>query len=150
MQAFFSYRVLVLSQNMWLAIPPWLLCFVRSGTVVAISTTSIQTGDLLEFEEKFTWLVSTSLILSTIVDLWNMAFLCYYLSQRRTTFKKWDLPHQFGSMMHALMMPYHRTAKMINRMMLFSVETGIITRYAPRWCHEINATYLVAVPLPSR
>lgn len=78
----------MLSQKVWLAIPAWLLCFVRTGTVIAIAVTAIKTGDLLEFEEKFTWLVSTSLILSTVVDLWNMAFLCYYLSQRRTSFKK--------------------------------------------------------------
>lgn len=107
-QAFFAYRVLVLSQNFWLAVPPWILCFVRSGTVVGISVNAIITGDLLEFEKKFTWLVSTSLMLSTLADLWNMSFLCYYLSQRRTAFKQ--------------------TAKVINRMMLFSVETGIITR----------------------
>lgn len=52
-------------------------------------------------------------------------------------------------MMHALTILYHRTAKMINKMMLFSVETGIITRYALRRCHKINVTYAVAVPLPS-
>lgn len=95
---------------MWLAIPAWFLSLARAGTIIAITVTSLQADQILKFEKQYNPLVVTSLILSAVVDLWNMVFLCYFLAKRRPAFKQ--------------------TAKIINRMMLFSIETGLITRYA--------------------
>lgn len=64
--------------------------------------------NIFEFGKQYSPLVATSLILSAVVDWWNMVFLCYYLAKRRPTFKE--------------------TVKIVNRMMLFSIETGLITR----------------------
>jgi hypothetical protein len=65
LQAFFSYRVWKLSDNVWFAIPPWVVASVRFGFSMAVIAFLAKNG-IAEFTAH-RWLGDLALVLSMVV-----------------------------------------------------------------------------------
>jgi hypothetical protein len=52
MQAFYTYRIYVVSRRWWLAVPLWLLELFEAGVASAIVAFSSQASSYVEYKEK--------------------------------------------------------------------------------------------------
>jgi hypothetical protein len=69
-QAFFSYRIWIVSGTIWLAIPGWVGELVRAGISITLTVITIQVRDLMTFKAEYKWLVIfTVSILDSIVTV---------------------------------------------------------------------------------
>jgi hypothetical protein len=66
-QAFFTYRVYVVSGRRWFAVPLWTLEFANVGLVMAIVILATQSSGFLEFKEHYNGLVYVILISCALV-----------------------------------------------------------------------------------
>jgi hypothetical protein len=66
-QAFFTFRIFVVSGNWWLAVPLWILQLVEVGTVVSIAVFTTRSKGFLEFKEDYNALVYVCLITCVVV-----------------------------------------------------------------------------------
>jgi hypothetical protein len=93
-ECFFTYRVYVLSGEWWLALPFWTLQLFMMGIVPSIVALSIKSGGLLQFKDRYDWLVYTCLITATIVS-----FSCHLHGWTRINRKcsrlTWVTPYYF-------------------------------------------------------
>jgi len=106
-QAFFAYRVKVISGKWAIAIVAWAGSLLRLAFGITSCVASIRAKSLSQFSTDWKWLIIGSTIVEMVVDLWNTAGLCYYLAPKRGDFS--------------------RTRSLINKIMLWAVETGVIT-----------------------
>jgi hypothetical protein len=67
-ESFFTYRVYVLSGQWWLALPLWTLQLFMMGIVPYIVVLSIKSDGLLQFKDRYDWLVYLCLITAAIVS----------------------------------------------------------------------------------
>lgn len=118
----------ILSKNIWLAIPPWLVCGIRCITSTVLAGVAVRRQELQAFElENIEAIVAASLM-PVVVDLWNTVFLCWYLSKQTTAFKQYAF--SFLLAVDLLLIPQYvtRSSQLINRLMVFSLEAGVVTR----------------------
>jgi hypothetical protein len=66
-QAFFSYRVLVLSGKWWLAAPAWAAQAVRALSGIAVFVITLQDKELSVFRAKHSYIMDSSLSISAAV-----------------------------------------------------------------------------------
>ena len=118
MQAWFAYRVLRLSGQLFIPILCWFLSFLRCGATVAVGVEALLSTSILQFEIDFKWLLTSILAVGAAVDVIIAASLCYYLRQHRAT-------------------SFQRTVKVINQMMIWTVGAYPHTKWAGR-CTELN------------
>jgi hypothetical protein len=107
-QAWFAYRVLRLSGQLFIPILCWFLSFLRCAATVAVGVEALLSTSILQFEIDFKWLLTSILAVGAAVDVIIAASLCYYLRKHRAT-------------------SFQRTVKVINQMMIWTVETGLVT-----------------------
>jgi hypothetical protein len=68
-EAFFTYRVYILSGHWWLALPFWTLQLSMVLFIVpCIVALAVKSGGLLQFKDRYDWLVYVCLIIATIVS----------------------------------------------------------------------------------
>ncbi|EIW62566.1 uncharacterized protein TRAVEDRAFT_33992 [Trametes versicolor FP-101664 SS1] len=97
---FFALRLFKLSKgNYWVTVPIVILAVARVG--------AIHLGSFHEFGERFRWVFTLGLVLSSVVDFLITGGLCYYLRRNRTGTGRFD---------HVL-----------DSVTLYTVENGLLT-----------------------
>jgi len=108
-QSFFAHRIYVLSKKWGLTILLWTCSFL--ATVGAISIMILgQISYIAKFDKQYSWLVTLELSMFLFVDIVNTSALCTYLRVARTG--------------------YHSTDSMLNKLFIWTLETGIFTSLA--------------------
>jgi len=107
-QAWFAYRVLKLSGKLYIPVLCWFLSFLRCVATVAVGIEALLSTSVLKFEKDFKWLLTFILAVGAAVDVIIAGSLCYFFRQLRAT-------------------SFHRTVKVINQAMIWTVETGLLT-----------------------
>jgi len=110
-QAWFAYRVLRLSGQLYIPALCWLLSFLRCTATVAVGIEALLATNLLEFKLRFKWLLTFILAVGAAVDVIIAGTLCYFFRQLRAT-------------------SFKRTVKVINQTMIWTIETGLLTSVA--------------------
>jgi hypothetical protein len=75
---------------------------------VAVGIEALLSTSVLKFEKDFKWLLTFILAVGAAVDVIIAGSLCYFFRQLRAT-------------------SFHRTVKVINQAMIWTVETGLLT-----------------------
>lgn len=112
-QAFFANRVRRLT-GIW-AIPCicWLLCVLRCMSLFAAALTAHHSNSIPQFKNEWQWLLVSSLAISLIADIMIAGSLCCHLFYRRGS----------GGL-------FARTKRMIDRLILWAIQTGLLTSIA--------------------
>lgn len=110
-QAWFAYRVLKLSRKLYIPLLCWFLSFLRCVATVAVGVEALLSTSVHEFERRFKWLLTFILAVGAAVDVIIAGSLCYFFRRLRATLFK-------------------RTVKVINQIMIWTVETGLLTSVA--------------------
>ncbi|KAF9468724.1 hypothetical protein BDZ94DRAFT_693505 [Collybia nuda] len=105
-QGFFAYRIKVVSKRWTMPIICWSLLAVRLTCVIASSIIVLRVK-IPEFASHYKWLLTLLLVATAIGDLVVAGALAYFLSQGRSGFLKTD--------------------HVVNELILFSIETGLVT-----------------------
>ncbi|KAE9387972.1 hypothetical protein BT96DRAFT_981210 [Gymnopus androsaceus JB14] len=108
-QILFVMRVQRLSKLPgWVFIPFWVLITVRESLLAAVAGLMAQSGSLDAFLEKYSWLLTSILVLAMVLDIALSASLGTLLfRERRNT-------------------PVARTAAMLERIIMYSLGTGLL------------------------
>ncbi|KAF9513408.1 hypothetical protein BS47DRAFT_1382503 [Hydnum rufescens UP504] len=135
-QTFFAHRVYSLSANLYVGVLVLVLVLLKLGLGVA---TSIKVKTNLEFQavlKDCKWLVVSWFTIQTTADIMITTCMCLLLRRRRTGFQKTD--------------------SVINRMVLYTISTGLITSVLSVFLPVVFATYgfhvsglAIALPLPT-
>jgi len=106
-QAFYAYRIRVLSDRLWVAVIVWIASAIRFGAITGEAILAIRTQFISVFLKKYKWFFIFSLSEGVALDIVNTASLCFYLIPRKP--------------------PFANTRKVVNKIILWSIETGILT-----------------------
>jgi len=106
-QAFFAYRVKVLSGRLLIPVISWGLSLFRATLGTVIGVTIFRSPSLTAYTAKYEWLNITVLAVSTATDVLNTTSLCYCLLKRRSAFAQ--------------------SNKTVDKIILYTTETGLIT-----------------------
>ncbi|KAJ6546339.1 hypothetical protein B0H10DRAFT_1736755, partial [Mycena sp. CBHHK59/15] len=87
-QAFFSFRIYMLSKSLYIPCICWTLSFLRMVGSVAVFILALQMVSLASYEAQWGWLLNTILAIGAAVDLIIASTLVYLLSKQR------DLAHK--------------------------------------------------------
>ncbi|KAI0633820.1 hypothetical protein C8Q77DRAFT_1218072 [Trametes polyzona] len=97
---FFALRLFKLSKgNYWITVPIALLAVARVG--------GIRLGSFHEFGQRFRWVFTLGLVLSSVVDFLITGGLCYYLRRNRTGSGRFD--------------------HILDSVTLYTIENGLLT-----------------------
>jgi hypothetical protein len=83
-QAFFCYRVRVLSGRWEIPVLALILNTARSTDGIAVTARLVQTPNLEVFNAKYPWLVTFGMAIGTFADALVAVSMCYYLYRSRT------------------------------------------------------------------
>ncbi|KAI0789366.1 hypothetical protein C8Q75DRAFT_157264 [Abortiporus biennis] len=83
---FFSYRIYLLSKNIYIIIPILLITTFRLSAALVSTVEMIRLGTYASYVSHFAWVYTVGLSASITVDILVTATLCYYLHKRRTGF----------------------------------------------------------------
>ncbi|KAJ3781210.1 hypothetical protein GGU10DRAFT_367470 [Lentinula aff. detonsa] len=109
-QAFFAYRVWVLSQKLYLPVMVWIIAVVQFTGTIAIYVVSAQ-STMAYFAAHDEWIATATLCCNVFVDIVNAGALCYYLWRPRRE------------------VPRHTTA-VVDKLIVWTIETGSLTAVA--------------------
>ncbi|KIJ51676.1 hypothetical protein M422DRAFT_157767 [Sphaerobolus stellatus SS14] len=84
-QAFYGYRILVISKNWVIPIIIWFGGILRIAFAETLAIFPFQTPTITYFSEHYVWLVLVPLGIQVFMDILNAGALCYYLWQGRST-----------------------------------------------------------------
>jgi len=107
-QGWFAYRLFKFSHSIYLPLLCCVLSTLRACGSVVVGVFSFQGITVSTFVHKYGWIVETLLIIGAITDVLLVMGLCYYLSG-------WH-----GEQ-------YKKMERLVNRLMQWSIETGLIT-----------------------
>lgn len=85
-QAFFAWRVWVLSRNLIIPIIAWSGAFIGLVMSVTITILMAEAGTLPEFNAKWGWTATFTPAVHSVVDLLNTGALLTTLASRRSQF----------------------------------------------------------------
>lgn len=107
-QAFFAYRIKKFSGK-WIAAG---ICgfaaFVRLVMIVMGGVLGSVATDVVQFQAKWGWLVTSMLALGAAIDVTVAVSLCFYLRQHRNS-------------------PFTSTIQLIDKLMIWAIQTGLLT-----------------------
>jgi hypothetical protein len=86
-QAFFAYRVKVVSGSFIIPTISWGLALLRASFGVVLGVTAFRSKTLPHFIHVFRWLVITHLTVGVFTDLLNTVSMCFALLRRRSSIK---------------------------------------------------------------
>ncbi|KAJ7867154.1 hypothetical protein B0H13DRAFT_2670542 [Mycena leptocephala] len=107
-QGFFSFRIYAFSKKISLSILIWVMVFLRLLGSIIIFVTALRMPSLPHYEVQWGWLLAAVWSVSTANDLLIAATLVVLLRNQRT-----DV--------------HRRTAALVEKLILWSIETGILT-----------------------
>jgi hypothetical protein len=107
-QAWFAYRVLKFSERLYIPVFCWFLSFLRCVATIVAAIEAFPAPNIITFETQWQWLLTFILTVGAAVDIIIAVSFCYFIKQHRST--------SFG-----------RTVKTINQLMIWTVETGLVT-----------------------
>jgi len=110
-QAWFTRRLHVLSQNIWLTSLCCTLSFARCLGTLTYSGFALQRANIIVFELRYWWLLTAIVVLGSTNDLLLASSLAWYLSKNKKT--------------NVLKM-----SKLFNRLIIWTIETSAITSVA--------------------
>ncbi|KAL0959315.1 hypothetical protein HGRIS_014577 [Hohenbuehelia grisea] len=105
-QAYFAWRVHVLSRGWTITVVSWIGSLLQMGLTLAVAGLASQYS-VPEFHEKFAWIVTAALAFNLFVDVVNTTGLCFYLKLERSGFT--------------------RTDRMLDTLFVWSIQTGLPT-----------------------
>ncbi|KAF9520191.1 hypothetical protein BS47DRAFT_848631 [Hydnum rufescens UP504] len=106
-QTFFAHRIYSLSANVYLGALVQALVLVQFGFGAATSVTSNMALEFVVEVKEWTWVAISWLAMQAIADIVIATCMCLLLRRRRTGFQKTD--------------------SVINRMLLYTINTGLVT-----------------------
>ncbi|KAJ7591793.1 hypothetical protein C8J56DRAFT_1046125 [Mycena floridula] len=106
-QAFFAWRVRVISGRWLVSVIAWIGALIRAAAAVAISVLLAEEGTLYQFEAKYHYFLVLLLSLSGAIDMLITCSIWYYLHTMRTGFTGTDA--------------------IVDRIMICAIETGLLT-----------------------
>ncbi|KAF8589874.1 hypothetical protein K439DRAFT_1628400, partial [Ramaria rubella] len=108
-QAYFVYRVRVLSKKLFIPVIAWGAVILRCGFGVAIAVVAMVVDVLTisSFLEHYRWIVLAPLTINLCIDVVTTSTSCFYLVRQNN-----------GS---------QKTRKVVDRLVRYTVETGLIT-----------------------
>ncbi|KAI0666640.1 hypothetical protein C8Q78DRAFT_440094 [Trametes maxima] len=105
---FFAVRLFKLSKgNYWITIPVAVLAIARVVAAFVTTIELIRLGSFHEFGQRFRWVFTLGLVLSSVVDFLITGGLCYYLRRNRTGTGRFD--------------------HILDSVTLYTVENGLLT-----------------------
>ncbi|CDO77625.1 hypothetical protein BN946_scf184946.g18 [Trametes cinnabarina] len=105
---FFAMRLFKLSKgNYWITVPITVLAVARVVAALVTTVELIRLGSFHEFGQKFRWVFTLGLVLSSVVDFLITGGLCYYLRRNRTGTGRFD--------------------HILDSVTLYTVENGLLT-----------------------
>ncbi|KIK57550.1 hypothetical protein GYMLUDRAFT_263047 [Collybiopsis luxurians FD-317 M1] len=110
-QAWFTRRLYIFSKNLWLTAICCLLSFSRLVVCIVFSIAALQRLDIVVFELKYWWILTVIVVLGSINDLILACSLGWYLYKHKKRSLK-------------------RVAKILDRLIIWAVETSAITTIA--------------------
>ncbi|KAF8079389.1 hypothetical protein FPV67DRAFT_116171 [Lyophyllum atratum] len=94
---FFVHRIWLLSQKNWyLAVPFLVLVTARVGAAAATCAELIELQSLFQYKEKYGWLFTMGLTLSSVVDI--LITLCMFFMLRKSRSRSLSLNHVIDSL----------------------------------------------------
>ncbi|KAI0768815.1 hypothetical protein BD413DRAFT_614302 [Trametes elegans] len=105
---FFALRLFKLSKgNYWVTVPIAVLAVARVVAALVTTVELIRLGSFYEFGQRFRWVFTLGLVLSSVVDFLITGGLCYYLRRNRTGTGRFD--------------------HILDSVTLYTVENGLLT-----------------------
>jgi len=108
-QWFFSYRVYVMSGNIWVAIPGATLSALRFVVEIYICTVTINTPSVTIFSGKDRWLTLLAISSSLVADVVLSTSLIFFMTRSRS--------------------PFETTSMALDRIIRWTIETGLVTTF---------------------
>ncbi|EIN09210.1 hypothetical protein PUNSTDRAFT_68119 [Punctularia strigosozonata HHB-11173 SS5] len=109
-QSFFAWRIRVVSSQIVIALPGWILSVFRLALAIALTVTSMRVGLLPEFVQQYRWLMNLAIANTMALDAYNAMSLILLLRRRRSRFRN--------------------TRLVLDKLILWTVETGAVTSVA--------------------
>ncbi|KAJ7889268.1 hypothetical protein B0H13DRAFT_1888103 [Mycena leptocephala] len=124
-QGFFSFRIYAFSGKLYVCILIWVMIFLRLLGSIIIFITTLRMPSLPHYEMQWEWLLTAVWCVSAANDLVIAATLAVLLRNRRTDVQR---RYDFGiaSEFKVTHIPC-RTAALVDKLILWSIETGMLT-----------------------
>lgn len=107
-QSFFAYRIYKLQRKKFsVAIPIVALSFARLIMASITNSEMLRLKSYSIFFQRFSWVFTSGLLLSVLVDIMITTFLCYFLRRNRPRFTD--------------------TIRIIDALTLWTIQTGLVT-----------------------
>ncbi|KAJ7439376.1 hypothetical protein FB451DRAFT_1570000 [Mycena latifolia] len=129
-QVFFAFRIYGVSKSLWIPCLSWTLSFLRLLGSIAVWVYGLRTKTIPEFEVRWAWLLNSLWSVASGNDVLIAATLVYCLSQQRT-------------------MADNRTVALVDKLIAWTIETGVVTRQVATVCLLIPHVEIVLVLLCS-
>ncbi|KAF9231826.1 hypothetical protein BU15DRAFT_81938 [Melanogaster broomeanus] len=107
-QGYFAHRVRVFSKKLYIPVFCWFMSALRFAGCSYIAVGTSRAQDLSEFLQSNDWILVPILIGGACLDIIIAASMCYYLKRQKA-------------------FAFTRTAKMLDKLMVYSIETGLLT-----------------------
>jgi hypothetical protein len=125
-QAYFTWRAWSVSKHAWYATPPWFAELVRLGIVLANCVYLANSDTVAQYKITRANLITSTLTMCLLVDLWNSAVLCYHLKLQRSTYERFSI----RSSTHNPTLGDHSsrasTVNYVNSIIIWSIETSLV------------------------
>ncbi|KAJ7670100.1 hypothetical protein DFH06DRAFT_1180000 [Mycena polygramma] len=112
-QAFFAYRIRILSGRIYISLICWALCLLRLAGGMAMATEAFidipLEPDYFHFQGIYGWVITSALNVGVVLDVLITLSLCVYIRQLYTPY---NLP---------------RSEQLIHRLIVWTIQTGLIT-----------------------
>jgi len=112
-QAFFAYRIRLLSGRLHISLVYWGLCLLRFISGMALAAEAFldipREPDYFQLQDNYGWLITAALNVGVVVDLIICVSLCFYIRQLYTPY---NLP---------------KSEELIHRLIVWTIQTGLIT-----------------------
>ncbi|EKM56793.1 uncharacterized protein PHACADRAFT_183380 [Phanerochaete carnosa HHB-10118-sp] len=136
-RCWFVYRIWILSgRNRWATFPMTILCIFLFGLTIVTGVEFYQTKTYLRLVHTHVrWLVYTDLSLVFAADVLIAATLCYLLAISRTKAMNHKSVHiSCRSTLLMLKLIYDRTESYVNILILYTINTGLLTSMLSMAC----------------
>ncbi|KAJ6482287.1 hypothetical protein C8R47DRAFT_1133555, partial [Mycena vitilis] len=112
-QAFFAYRIRILSGRIYISLICWALCFLRVVGGLSMATESFLDlplePDYFHFQDTYGWVITSALNVGAVLDVLITLSMCVYIRQLYTAYS------------------FPRSEQLIHRLIVWTIQTGLMT-----------------------
>ncbi|KAF9232516.1 hypothetical protein BU15DRAFT_81143 [Melanogaster broomeanus] len=105
---YFVHRIRVFSKKLYIPVFCWFMSALRFAGTVYTTAEALRAQKLWEFLRRHDWLLTSIWLGGACLDIIIATSMCYYLKRERA-------------------IAITRTAKMLDKLMVYSIETGLLT-----------------------